>query len=221
MDDTTAEIERYLETWSRVLMSALGCSREDVRRWAAHFLRPHPELTLHEPAAKWVAGALVPPEFRGTLDSTTVGRLQREIQHALDQGDDFWTPGSDAALREALDRVRSVIDRHRRALPNDIASGVLATELPRAEALDLSVRVIRRRWPHPVFSDTIRGRVFEHYSQIPFGNVKRLAIEHSGDRADFWHDAFGLNLVIRGPQATRLLDELRSAFYLTSYRAVA
>lgn len=220
-NQTADEIDRYVNAWVGVLTMMRGRSPEEARRWAEPFVRSDLELTLHEPAAYWVAPALVPAEFAATLDPQNLGRLHGDLQFALDQGDSFWDPRSDEELRRAHQRVLAVLNNYRAQIPPGAASDVFQTELPRSEALELGVRVVARQWRRSTVIDPIRGIEFGRHPNVPFGKASRLLVHGPDGDAHLWWDAFGLILVVVAPQrekAIALLEAARSAFDLNNYR---
>jgi hypothetical protein len=219
--ETAIEMARYVDTWVRVLAVMRGRTPDETRRWADPFLRDRHEMTLHQPAAYWVAPALVPAEFMATLDFESLGKLQCDLQFALDQGDNFWIFRSKRQLREAHQRVLSVLDAYRDRIPSEAASAVLRTDLPRSVALELGIRIITRHWRRATVTDPVRGLDFEHQAQVPFGMTTRLLVRGPDGSAHLWWDAFGLNLVAvasQREQSSTLIDAARVAFDLNNYR---
>ena len=200
MNDEAAEIHRYRDTWTRLLTGIVGCSAADADRWAAPLLGRHPALTLHEPATKWVAGALVTPDLLATLDGPALHALGRDVQAAVDGGDDFWTPTSAADVAAVGDRVGRVLDDYRaRGVPADTVGRRLPTPLPGAVALDVGVRAVRREWPASTFVVAGGRRVGPAalvYGQIAFGRSRRVTVRQLAT-ADLWADPLGLSVVVR------------------------
>ena len=75
---------------------------------------PLPELTLHEPPMHWIAGILIPWDLRLSLSLVEIGRLQFEIERALDQGNPLRDPATDEEFSAACERVRMVLSAYRR-----------------------------------------------------------------------------------------------------------
>ncbi len=218
-----SDIDRSVNTWIRVLTGMGGRTAEEARRWVEPLLRDRPELTLHEPAAYWVAPALVPAELTAALDPNCLGQLHADLQFAIDQGDSFWEAAQDDALRDARRRALAVLDAYRTHVPPGAISDVLQTNLPKSEALELGVRAITRRWRRASVSGLICGGEFGRHAHIPFGKASRLLIHGPDGKAHLWWDIFGLNLVVitaRREQSSAPVEAVRFAFDHNRYRGL-
>jgi hypothetical protein len=217
------EIDRYVNTWIRVLIMMRGIFPEEATRWAKPFVTGDLELTLHEPAAYWVAPALVPAEFVAMLAPETLGHLHGDLQFALDQGDNFWDPRSDDELLQSHRRVLAVLNDYRARVRPGAMSDVFQTELPKSEGIEMGARVFTRHWPQATVTDSFRGRGSERPEQVAFGRASRLLIRGPDGEAHLWWDAFGLNVVAvatRPGEGAALLEAARCAFELNNYRGV-
>lgn len=195
-NETAAEIGRFIDIWVRALTAIAGRTPAEARRWCEPFVRDCLELTLHQPAAYWVAPALVPAEFIATLAPDAVGRLEGDIQFAIDQGDDFSDLRSDEELSQARQRVFAVLEKYRADLPSGAISDRFQSDVPRSEALELAVRVVARQMRPATLSDPVRGRKFVSHDRISYGNAARLLVQGPDADAHLWWDAFGLNMVV-------------------------
>jgi hypothetical protein len=221
--EITDEINRYVSTWVGVLTMMRGIPPEDAGQWVKPFLRGNLELTLHEPAAYWVAPALVPAEFVATLDPESLCHLHGDLQFALDQGDSFWDPRSDDELRSSHQRVLAVLSDYRARIRPDAMSDVFQTDLPKSEGFELGVRVFTRHWRGASVTDSVRGGGPGRDSRVAFGTASRLLIRDPEGEAHLWWDAFGLNVVVVATHRERgvsLLEAARCAFELNNYRGV-
>jgi hypothetical protein len=63
----------------------------------------------------------------------------------------------------------------------------LPTRAGRA-SLEVAVRAIRQRWPRAEFEDALSGERFEHFLQIPFGEIEELFVYRDRAAADAWDE---------------------------------
>lgn len=113
-EDVERELANYLRIWTGILGTCLGWPESRVLEWAGTFLDGvDPASVLRQPPQNWVAGALVPIEFRDSLTPANRGWLRWDIQVAMDQGDDRWDPKSPEELGEARDRIEAVFAKYR------------------------------------------------------------------------------------------------------------
>jgi hypothetical protein len=54
--------------------------------------------------------------------------------------------------------------------------------------LDISLRVIRRYWPHAVFEDALTGDRVEHYELLPIGRLSEVLTYRSSQIAQEWDE---------------------------------
>lgn len=59
-----------------------------------------------------------------------------------------------------------------------------------ASSIEVAVRAIRQLWPQAEFENGITGERYDHFWQIPFGEVEELFVYHDSESADKW-DAEG------------------------------
>jgi hypothetical protein len=53
---------------------------------------------------------------------------------------------------------------------------------------EVAVRAIRQRWPRAVFENGITGERYDHFWQIPFGEIEELFVYRDSASADTWDD---------------------------------
>lgn len=59
-----------------------------------------------------------------------------------------------------------------------------------ASSIEVAVRAIRQKWPLSAFENGITGERYDHFSQIPFGEIEELFVYRDSASADAW-DANG------------------------------
>jgi hypothetical protein len=59
-----------------------------------------------------------------------------------------------------------------------------------ASAIEVAVRAIRLRWRGAMFENGITGERYDHFWQIPFGEIEELFVYRDSKSADIW-DAEG------------------------------
>ena len=57
-------------------------------------------------------------------------------------------------------------------------------------SVEVAVRAIRQRWPRAVFENGLTGDHYEHFRQIPFGEITEIFVYRDRASADVW-DAEG------------------------------
>jgi hypothetical protein len=55
-------------------------------------------------------------------------------------------------------------------------------------AIEVAVRAIRQAWPNAVFADATTGVGYDHFREIPFGNITELFVYQDSTFAKIWDD---------------------------------
>src|SRR2546421_5789641 len=83
-----------------------------------------------------------------------------------------------------------------------------------SEALDACVRMIREYWPQAVFENALTGEKYQHYRELPFGQLRELFVyPNAGAMAAWDHGEESaatnsmLYLILSPDQVTVVLDE--------------
>jgi hypothetical protein len=53
-------------------------------------------------------------------------------------------------------------------------------------SVEIAVRAIRQIWPRAVFENALTGDRYNHFWEIPFGDLEELFVYHSATAADIW-----------------------------------
>jgi hypothetical protein len=85
------EKDHYMQWWKGVLGTILGWTSEQVEQWA-HKWDPHGiddenSLFYHEAPSWYVANILIPDYLTDECNTTTIVKLDRQIEHALNFDD--------------------------------------------------------------------------------------------------------------------------------------
>jgi hypothetical protein len=55
-----------------------------------------------------------------------------------------------------------------------------------ASSIEVAVRAIRQSWPSASFENGITGERYDHFWQIPFGEIEELFVYQDSAAADIW-----------------------------------
>lgn len=80
---------------------------------------------------------------------------------------------------------------------------------------EVAVRAIRQRWPRAVFENGITGERYDHFWQIPFGEIDEMFVYRDAAFADRWDtegaipDVYNtmIHLIHDGDLLTVVIDE--------------
>jgi hypothetical protein len=53
-------------------------------------------------------------------------------------------------------------------------------------SLEVSVRAIRQKWPGAIYENGLTGDRYDHFRQIPFGDVEELFVYRDSAAAELW-----------------------------------
>lgn len=75
-----------------------------------------------------------------------------------------------------------------------------------ASSTEVAVRAIRQRWCLATFENGITGERYDHFQQIPFGEIEELFVYRDAESADKW-DAEGAVPDVYNTMIHLILDE--------------
>jgi hypothetical protein len=55
-----------------------------------------------------------------------------------------------------------------------------------ASSIEVAVRTIRQQWPQAVFENGLTGERYDHFRQIPFGDIEEIFVYRDRNAADLW-----------------------------------
>ena len=56
------------------------------------------------------------------------------------------------------------------------------------ESMEVAIRAMRQHWPRAVFEDAVTGDRYNHFWEIPFGDVEELFVYRDEKAADDWDE---------------------------------
>jgi hypothetical protein len=103
--------ESYLRAWSNVLHASLGWDARRISEWASKWtdqMTDPQSLFYHDPPMRYVALLLVPDDLRERRAGQDLVILRRQIQDALEFGNEARDYENPEELRDALRRVQEL-----------------------------------------------------------------------------------------------------------------